>query len=214
MFSSTMMASSTTMPTANESPSSVNVFSVKPRKYIAANVPTIDVGIASSTLIVELIEPRKTQQTRAVSTTDSSIVKKISWIASFTDAVPSKTTSSRRSSGSDFLISATRSLTASATATALAPRCFFTPSPCDGNPLVRASIRRSSRPSSTSATSRSFTRAPPSISATTMSRKSSRSSASPCVRTLTSRASDSRRPAGSSRCSRERARSTSAAVRP
>jgi hypothetical protein len=32
MFSSTMIASSTTMPTASESPSSVKVFSVKPRK--------------------------------------------------------------------------------------------------------------------------------------------------------------------------------------
>ena len=32
MFSSTMIASSTTMPTASESPSSVKVLSVKPRK--------------------------------------------------------------------------------------------------------------------------------------------------------------------------------------
>jgi hypothetical protein len=46
-----MIASSTTMPTASDSPSSVNVFSVKPRKYITANADERR-RIASSTLIV------------------------------------------------------------------------------------------------------------------------------------------------------------------
>ena len=99
MFSSTMIASSTTMPTASESPSSVNVFSVKPRKCITANVPMMDVGIDSRTLIVEEIEPRKSQHTSAVRSTASTSVSSISWIDSSTGPVASNAIATSTPSG-------------------------------------------------------------------------------------------------------------------
>src|SRR4029434_5165990 len=99
MFSSTMMASSTTMPTDSDSPSRVKVFSVNPQKYITAKVPMMDVGMESSTLKVEESDPRKSQQTNPVRMTERIRVNSISWIDSSTGAVPSKTMSRFRSLG-------------------------------------------------------------------------------------------------------------------
>lgn len=96
-------------------------------------------------------------------------------------------------------------------ATALAPRCLRTPSPWAGWPLFRAMTRRSSRPSSTVATSASVVTVP-SRSATTSARNSSTPRASPRSRTFSSRSRPSNRPAGSSTCWRSSARTTSAAV--
>ena len=52
MFSMTTIASSMTRPTASASASSVRKFSVKPNRYITANVPTIEMGIASAAMAV------------------------------------------------------------------------------------------------------------------------------------------------------------------
>src|SRR5262245_28766118 len=87
MFSSTMMASSTTIPTDSDSPSSVKVLSVNPQKYITAKVPMMEVGMESSTLKVEEREPRKSQQTSPVRMTERMSVNSISWIDSSTGAV-------------------------------------------------------------------------------------------------------------------------------
>src|SRR6185295_11584306 len=99
MFSSTMMASSTTMPTDSDSPSTVKVLRVKPKKYMHRNVPMIDVGIASSTLTVEDHDPRKSQQTTPVRSAASSSENCTSRIASSTASVPSKLTPSVSPSG-------------------------------------------------------------------------------------------------------------------
>ena len=50
-FSTTTMASSTTMPIASTSPNSVRLLSEKPKASITANVPTIDTGTATSGMI-------------------------------------------------------------------------------------------------------------------------------------------------------------------
>ncbi len=47
-FSTTTMASSTTMPTASTSPNNVRLLSVKPNIAIRKNVPISDTGIATS----------------------------------------------------------------------------------------------------------------------------------------------------------------------
>src|SRR6185295_5237208 len=99
MFSSTMIASSTTMPIDNDSASSVNVFIENPAKYIAANVPKTETGIASTTFNVDDNEPRKSQQTNAVSKTDRTSVSLISSTASLMNLLLSKRTSSDSPSG-------------------------------------------------------------------------------------------------------------------
>ena len=56
-----MIASSTTIPIAIVSASSVKLLIEKPRKYMIANVDTIDVGIASPGMIVARKLRRKTK---------------------------------------------------------------------------------------------------------------------------------------------------------
>ena len=160
MFSSTMIASSTTMPTTSVSPSTVKVLSVKPNTYITMKVPRIEVGIASSTLTVEDHEPRNSQQTSPVSSAAIRSVKRISWIASSMKWVASKLMASETPSGSCCCISAIRAFTSRPTWTAFAPRSLRMPKPMAGSPIARERRRRSSRPSSTTATSWRRTGAP------------------------------------------------------
>ena len=89
MFSSTTMASSTTMPITSEIAISVIVLSVKPRKYMTRMVPPRAVGMARTTLSVELQEPRKSQHTIEVSRTAMARVRISSWIVSSMNLVVS-----------------------------------------------------------------------------------------------------------------------------
>ena len=109
--------------------------------------------MASTTLRVLESDPRNSQHTRAVKRTERSSSKRISATDSSMNRVESKLTWRSIPSGrvSWILVSASR--TPAATATALLPLCFRTPSPWAGAPLKRATRRTSSKPSSTSATS-------------------------------------------------------------
>ncbi len=133
MFSSTMIASSTTMPTTRVRPSTVYVLSVKPNTYMTMNVPRIDVGIASRTLSVVDHEPRKTQQTRLVRRAARMRVKRISLIARSMKTVVSKLTARKSPSGSCFSISASLARTSRPTWTAFAPRSLVMPNPMAGS---------------------------------------------------------------------------------
>ena len=66
MFSSTMMASSITMPVETERPSIVMLFSVKPAARMAVNVAMIEDGIESAAISAgrQFRHPRKTQTIR------------------------------------------------------------------------------------------------------------------------------------------------------
>ena len=141
------------MPIDSDSASSVNVFIEKPAKYITANVPKTETGIASTTLNVEDSEPRNSQHTNAVSSTDNSSVSLISSTASLMKRLLSTRTSNDNPSGSVLRNSLSRARTESATSTVLDPCCLMIPSPCAGKPFARPMRRRSSKPSSTSATS-------------------------------------------------------------
>jgi len=120
---------------------------------MTATVPSSDIGIASTTFMVLDSEPRKSQQTSAVSSTAKSSSRWISWTESSMKRVRSKLTERSIPSGRLSEMRAISARTSRATATALAPRCFLTPIPCDGLPLVRAKRRMSAKPSSTRATS-------------------------------------------------------------
>ncbi len=177
------------------------------------NVPRIEVGMASRMLTVVDQEPRNSQQTKPVNSAASRRVKRISRIDRSTKTVVSQLTSSFSPSGSWGARRAKRSLTARPTCTALAPRSLVMPKPTEVSPMVRLSRRRSSRPSSTTATSLRRT-GEPWVKLTTRSRNESMSIASPWARTFISRSPLSMRPAGTSWCSRAIARLTSITVRP
>ena len=138
----------------------MNVFKVKPNTYITMKVPRIEVGIARSTFKVVVQDPRKTQQTSPVSTEARTRVKRISPMAFSTKIVVSQFTNSVRPSGRLRAMSATITFTARPTSTAFAPRSLVTLKPTEGWPIERPMRRRSSRPSSTTATSLRRTGAP------------------------------------------------------
>ncbi len=83
-FSTTTMASSTTMPIASTSPNSDRVLIEKPNASITAKVPTTETGTASSGMIEARQLCRNTITTSATSTTASSRV----WI---TESIDSRT---------------------------------------------------------------------------------------------------------------------------
>ena len=73
-FSTTTMASSTTMPMASTRPNSERLFSEKPNACITANVPMSDTGTASSGMMEARQFCRKTMTTITTSSTASNSV--------------------------------------------------------------------------------------------------------------------------------------------
>src|SRR5688500_6228378 len=73
-FSTTTIASSTTMPIASTRPKSVSVLIEKPSASIPANVPMIATGTASSGISVARQDWRNTNTTTSTSSTASSSV--------------------------------------------------------------------------------------------------------------------------------------------
>ena len=116
-------------------------------------VPRIEVGMARSTFTVVDQEPRKSQHTSPVRTEARTRVNRISLIACSTKTVVSQFTSRLRPSGRLLRSSSVLALINRPTATALAPRSLVMPMLTAGCPMVRPRRRRSSRPSSTTATS-------------------------------------------------------------
>ena len=152
IFSKTMIASSTTIPIARLNPKRVNVFRVNPAKDKIIKVPTIDVGIESSTLKVEDQEPKNSQQTSAVKSADIKRVKFSSPTESSMKLVLSKLIPSSIPGGRLFDSSLIFFLTPLATATAFEPLCFRIPKPTACFPLARLNRRTSAKPSSIRAT--------------------------------------------------------------
>ena len=67
MFSISTIASSTRMPTTRDSASSVTMFSVKPSRYITANVGMTDSGSAAAETSVARQSRRNSQTTSTAS---------------------------------------------------------------------------------------------------------------------------------------------------
>ena len=74
MFSSTTMASSTTMPIASTRPNSEMLFRLKPTAAITAKVPMIETGTSIMGRIMAFQSCRKTSTTIPTSTTASNMV--------------------------------------------------------------------------------------------------------------------------------------------
>ena len=79
-----MIASSTTMPMARVSASSVKLLIENPRKYMIANVATMDVGIARPGMIVARRLRRNTKMMITTSSAAIPSVSSASWIERFT----------------------------------------------------------------------------------------------------------------------------------
>ena len=73
-FSTTTIASSTTMPIASTRPNSDNAFSEKPRRCMIASVPTSDTGTAASGITDARQVCRNSTTTRTTSTSASNSV--------------------------------------------------------------------------------------------------------------------------------------------
>ncbi len=91
-FSSTTIASSTTMPMASTIAKRVSVLIEKPSAYRPAKVPMMDTGTASIGISVARPVCRKTNTTRSTSSAASKIVTCTSWIELFTTSVVSNGT--------------------------------------------------------------------------------------------------------------------------
>ena len=83
-FSTTTMASSTTMPIASTSPNSDKALMENPNMYIAAKVPTMEIGTASN----GMIEARQVCRNRITTSTTSAIASSSVWI---TDSIEART---------------------------------------------------------------------------------------------------------------------------
>ena len=86
-FSTTTIASSTTMPIANTNPNSDRLFREKPMPYMIANVPINDTGIATTGMIVARQFWRNTNTVRMTNSPACQSVVNTSPIDSSTNAV-------------------------------------------------------------------------------------------------------------------------------
>ncbi len=88
-FSSTTIASSTTMPMASTIAKSVSTLMDRPSRKRPANVPTMETGTASIGITVARHVCRKRNTTASTSTAASKIVTSTSWIEALTTMVVS-----------------------------------------------------------------------------------------------------------------------------
>src|SRR6056297_1665119 len=151
--STTMIASSTTIPIASTSASSDTVLRENPIPSITANVPTSATGIARS-------DPRKMNTTITTSTKASISVCSTSVMLSLTKVELSDTVSCAMPGGNASAASASTALIASAASIALAPGARYTPIRVAGAPLKLVTTSELRSPSSTCATSLSRTSPP------------------------------------------------------
>ena len=153
MFSRTTIASSISRPMASERAISVIVFSVIPMKFITMNEETTEIGSVRPVMTVERQELRKRKTISTVRSAPMTIVSCTSRTESRIGPEESRTTAIVVPCGSSPRIVSTSLKTRSTTATVLAPDCLITSSATAGRPSMKASERRSSTPSLTSATS-------------------------------------------------------------
>ncbi len=81
-FSTTTMASSTTIPTASTSPNRVRLFSVKPNIAMTKNVPISEIGMATSGITAA----RQVCRKMITTTTTSRIASRMVSCTAFTDS--------------------------------------------------------------------------------------------------------------------------------
>ncbi len=120
-FSTTTMASSTTMPMARMRPRRVSMLSEKPKMSMAPKVPMSEMGTAMTGMSVARQFWSERNTTRITSRRASKKVRYTWWIDSEIYVVMSKGMANDSPSGSVVSISASSFLTSLATSRALAP---------------------------------------------------------------------------------------------
>ncbi len=124
VFSTTTMASSTTMPMARIMPNRVSMLIEKPRTSIPISAPRMDTGTARVGMMVSRRLCRKMNTTNTTSTTASKKVWITSSMEACTNLVVSNATSYCKPSGKLLDSSASVARTSFATLMAFAPGCW------------------------------------------------------------------------------------------
>src|SRR6185369_1936179 len=125
-FSTTTMASSTTMPIASTSPNSDNVLTENPDASITANVPTIEIGTAASGITEARHVCRNSTTTMTTMSVASSNVRITSRMESRTNVVGSYTAAQSIPCGKRVLRSSILARTPLDSASALDPGAWNT----------------------------------------------------------------------------------------
>ena len=134
-FSTTTMASSTTIPMASTRPNRLNALIEKPSRCSTANVPTTDTGTASS----GMMEARQVCRNRITTITTRAMASISVWITDLMDArtncVGSYAMRYSTPSGMFFWISSMARRTLAEMSSALEPGAWNTPMPTAGSLL-------------------------------------------------------------------------------
>ncbi len=192
-FSVTMIAASTSSPTAIARPPSVMVLMPTPRGRSSSPESATESGIVSVTIAAARALPRSANRTAATKTPPSSTARPTPPSAVATSCDWSYTTRSVTPFGSVRRTWSIASRIAAATLTVSAPNCLLMRQLTTSPASRCASPRRGAGASTTSATSASSTGAMP--RATTVRRRSSTPAARPTARTLHSVEPRVRKPA-------------------
>ncbi len=160
VFSSTTIASSTTKPVATVSAIRLRLSRLKLSRYITPNVPSSETTVAMPGTNVARRLCRNTPTTSTTSATEMSRVSSTSCSEARIELVLSVATCRSMSPGNWALSSGSSARTPSTVSMMLAPGWRVTSTTTAGLPLNSPSVRTSSGPSLTVATSDSFTAAP------------------------------------------------------
>ena len=156
-FSSTTTASSMTMPTTSASARRVMTLSVKPMYCIAAKVAMREVGMATAAMIVSRKRRRNKSTVAAAKSEPRSRCSLTASTAAVMYSDWSRAMSIFQPLGSWLRSCSIRSFSRLMTSIVLVPDCFRTWRMTAGLPSTLAIVSASAWPSSTRATSRSFT---------------------------------------------------------
>ena len=140
MFSSMTIASSTTNPTDSVRAISERLSTLKPSRYITANVPTSDIGIARLGISVARRFRRNRKITRITSPSVSTSVNFTSSTDARIDAERSYSSLIVTHAGSCSRNDGSRALTALTTATVFVPGCRWIASTIDRSSLNQAAV--------------------------------------------------------------------------
>ena len=160
MFSSTTIASSTTKPVAMVSAISDRLSIEKPSRYIAPNVPMIEIGTA--TLGISVARQLRRNRNTTITTSATAMISVCSVSRSDARIVVERSAvgAMSTSAGSDACSCGSMAFTRSIVSMMFAPGWRYRITSTERLPLKRPRLRRSSTESTTSPMSDSFTAAP------------------------------------------------------
>ena len=135
-FSTTTIASSTTIAIANTNPNNVNKFMENPRSRITANVPNNEIGIVNAGMMTARKFCKNKNITKITNNVVSAIVTKTSSMEAVTNLVLSITMFMLMPSGRKCCSSFTLAFTSLATSKALEPGIWLIPMAAISSPFI------------------------------------------------------------------------------